>query len=182
MAGSLIVLLGPPGAGKSVQSTALAQKHGWLRVSSGELLRAQPDQELQAEIAAGNLAPTIKAQAVVQQALESAPREDTIMLDGFPRMISEARWLADYLAGANRQLEVVAYIKLDEHTSKSRLLRRGRSDDEEAAVETKWQEFKTQTLPVIEMYRLAGQLKEIDGGRSVEEVGYQLEQVIEAHT
>lgn len=53
-----------------------------------------------------------------------------------------------------------------------------RPDDEPEKFETRWQEYQTQTYPVVKKYQAEGILKEVDGKASVEEVHRQVMEVI----
>lgn len=174
MAADLIVFLGPPGAGKSVQSRLLAER-GFCRISSGELLRQSPDDAVSVAIASGNLAPTAAAQAVLATALAEVPSQQPVVLDGFPRLLGEAKWLDTEAARLDRVLRQVFFFKLPLEVAGQRLAQRGRDDDQPQALQRKWEEFKDHTMPVIEHYRARGLLSEVDAAASVEAVAAEME-------
>jgi adenylate kinase len=64
----------------------------------------------------------------------------------------------------------------------SRLLRRaeleGRSDDNEAAIRTRMQEYRKKTQPLIDHYRAAGVLAEVDGLGSVDQVAKRIQEAL----
>lgn len=171
--GDLIVLMGPTGAGKSVQGDLLAQSHGWVHLSSGKLLRA--DSHAQATMVEGKLAPPGVVHRVVGEAMAKVLDSTTVVLDGTPRTQFDVDWLNENLPRFHRQLKVVLLIQLDIKTSMERLGLRGRADDAPEAVREKWKLFDDVTGPIIEHYRGLGLLTTVDGSGSIEQVHAEVE-------
>src|SRR6266536_2997617 len=130
--GELILLMGPTGAGKSVQGDLLAQELRGVHLSSGELLRRDP--KAAAAIADGRLAPASEVERVVGEAVAAVEPERAIVLDGFPRTMSNVRWLEQNLPKQGRRLRGVVLLELDWETSMKRLGLRDRADDAPDAV------------------------------------------------
>ena len=164
----LILLMGPTGAGKSVQGDLLAEELGGVHLSSGELLRRDP--KIAEMIADGKLAPAEQVERIVGEAVEAIPADQPIIMDGVTRTMSNVRWLEKMLPQWNRRLTKVVLIELDLETSMHRLGLRGRADDAPAAVREKWEAYADQTRPVIEYYEKQGLVQKIDGRGNVEEV------------
>ena len=177
MAASLVILLGAPGAGKSVQSRLLAQQRGWVRISTGELLRANPSPELAEILRSGQLAPSSAVQDLLLDRLKAIGTENVI-LDGFPRMLSEAQWLDHNLNQVGLKLTRVVLLTIERSVSLQRLAERGRGDDDPQALQQRWQEFEQRTQPVIAHYRQQDLLSEVDGVGTVEAVAQRLAQAI----
>jgi adenylate kinase len=166
--GKIIVLMGPTGAGKSVQGDLLAQDLDGVHLSSGKLLRQDP--KAAALITDGSLAPAEEVQRVVGDAIDGVPARTTIILDGLPRTMSDVWWLENELPKHRRELVRVVWIDLDIETSLKRLGLRGREDDRPEAVRRKYQELEEKTRPVFEHYDETGLLVHVDGRGSIEEV------------
>jgi adenylate kinase len=164
----LIVLMGPTGAGKSVQGDLLAQKLGGVHLSSGNLLRQDP--KAAAMIADGKLAPAEEVERIVGEAIGAVPEEQPIILDGFPRTMSNVNWMDGHLGDYGRQVKAAVLIELDWETSMKRLGLRDRADDAPDAVRAKWDEFANKTRPVIEHYEELGVMRRVDGRGTVDEV------------
>ncbi len=175
--GTLITLMGPTGAGKSVQGDLLADKFGWAHLSSGKLLRADP--QAAAQMVDGRLAPAEEVERVVKEAIEKVPEDTVIVLDGTPRTQHNVDWLENELHKVKRTLKLVIFIKLDIETSMKRLGLRGRADDAPDAVRAKWSLFETTTTPVINHYRELGMLATVDGRGTIAEVHAHILRVLE---
>ncbi len=166
--GRLIVLMGPTGAGKSAQGDLLAEKYGAVHLSSGQLLRR--DAHAYASMVDGRLAPAEEVERVVGEAMEGIPKEQLVILDGFPRTQSNVEWLDRELPRLNRRLRRVVLIDLDIESSLTRLGLRGRVDDAPDAIRAKYDLFEKVTRPVIEHYRELGLLLTVNGRGTIEEV------------
>lgn len=175
--GTLITLMGPTGAGKSVQGDLLAEKFGWAHLSSGKLLRADP--HAAAQMVDGRLAPADEVERVVKEAMEKVPEDTIICLDGTPRTQHNVEWLERELHKLHRVLKLVILIELDIETSMKRLGLRGRADDAPSAVREKWALFESVTAPVIEHYRELGMLATVDGRGTIEQVHANILKVLE---
>jgi adenylate kinase len=175
--GRLIVLMGPTGAGKSVQGDLLAEQYGAVHLSSGKLLRQDP--EALAQMSDGRLAPAPLVERIIGDAMAVVPKEELVVLDGFPRTQSNVDWMERELPRVGRRLRVVVLIQLDIETSLERLRLRGRADDGVEAIKAKYALFEKVTRPVIDHYRKAGLLVEVDGRGTIEEVHAQIVSALE---
>jgi adenylate kinase len=160
--------MGPTGAGKSVQAQLLAADRGWVHLSTGRLLRADPVASL--NLTDGELVPDEVVERVLETAVRALPPAQSIVLDGFPRTVGEAIWLEDRLVAWGRTLRRTVLIAVDQATSQARLSSRGRSDDSLEAQVAKWQAYETATRPVITYYKQRHELTEVDGSGTVEDV------------
>src|ERR671939_1981020 len=94
-----IILVGPPGAGKGTQATRLSRILGLPHVAAGDLLRAVRAQDTPLGLTArqymdaGQLVPDDLTIQIIEQRLAQADAKDGVLLDGFPRTVSQARAL-----------------------------------------------------------------------------------------
>lgn len=116
-----ILLLGAPGAGKGTQAKALMAQWSIPQISTGDLLRemrkrsecgvSQPG-SLGAKVCqamdSGKLVPDELVQAMVLERLGQPDTGRGYILDGFPRTLSQAKWLDGELARSKTNLPVVA--------------------------------------------------------------------------
>jgi adenylate kinase len=166
----LILLMGPTGAGKSLQAAKLAERHNWAFVSMGELLRTRASDEVLEMLNRGELAPPEVAEKLLREAVEAVPAGRPIVLDGYPRMMSEMTWLDGHLSQLQREVKRVFFVTIDPQVSLERIQHRHRTDDAQATADRKWEVFKSSVMPVIEDYRSRGLVTDIDGNRSREDV------------
>jgi adenylate kinase len=169
MAAPVWLVLGPPASGKGTQSQLLAARLGAAHLSSGQALRDTRDPAIAARLARGDLARTEDFLAVVGEALAAVPAEDPIVLDSVGRMLPEAEWLLATLERLGRPIRAVIYLDVAEPEAIARARGRGRPDDDPTAQPLRWQRFREETLPVVDLYRARGVLIEVDGNGSVDD-------------
>jgi adenylate kinase len=96
------------------------------------------------------------------------------LLDGVPRTVVQAEILSRLLAERGQSLSGVVQISVPEGVLLDRIKQRGgssaRSDDTEEVAARRLQVYWAQTAPVASYYRETGELHEVDGVGSVEEV------------
>jgi len=108
-----IMLLGPPGSGKGTIAARLQQEFGLNHVSSGHLLRREVEkgsavgQQAGRFLEKGELVPDRTVLKFMGEWMRSAPLEKGFMLDGFPRTLSQARALDEWLAARKAPIEAV---------------------------------------------------------------------------
>jgi adenylate kinase len=108
-----IILLGPPGVGKSTQAALLGKRYPLVTLSTGNMLRAEVAAEtplgLQAKAAieSGQLVGDDVIIALVRNRLEQMPKDHGFLLDGFPRTAAQAAALDEMLRELHRPLTVV---------------------------------------------------------------------------
>ena len=68
------------------------------------------------------------------------------ILDGYPRNLSQANSLNEVLIEINQPLEVVFYLDIPEEVLIKRLLLRGRKDDTEQTIRTRFDIYKKLSL------------------------------------
>jgi adenylate kinase len=95
----LVILLGPPGAGKGTQARRIAGQYGLRHLSTGDMLRdnIHRDTELarkaQPFINRGELVPDDIVLGMVQDRITQSDCASGFILDGFPRTLPQAQGL-----------------------------------------------------------------------------------------
>jgi adenylate kinase len=202
-----ILLLGAPGAGKGTQSKRLAAEYDVEHITTGDALRANKDMETEygtprEYMEAGELVPDPVVNEIVVEALESA---DGFVLDGYPRNLEQAEYLAD-----QTDLDYVVYLDVDEEELVDRLTGRRvceecatnyhvtfdppeeegvcdecggrlvqRDDDTEETVRERLRVYRENTEPVVEHYRETDDLVTVDGEGTPDEVFDAIRDVVE---
>ncbi|MBD2137449.1 adenylate kinase [Anabaena sp. FACHB-1237] len=179
-----LIFLGPPGAGKGTQAKTLADFLHIPHISTGDILRqATKDQtplgiKAQAYMDAGDLVPDDLVQDMVQERLQQPDAEVGWILDGFPRKVSQAEFLGQLLA-ENKQGDVkVINLDAPDDVVITRLLARGRKDDEEKVIRHRLDIYRDETAPLIAYYTHLQQLISVNGNHPPEEVATVLQNII----
>jgi adenylate kinase len=121
-----IVLLGSPGAGKGTQCKRIVAKCGLLHLSSGDILRQERAQQTelgrkaQEYMDSGTLVPDGLIVEMMAGAIEKAPQAGFV-LDGFPRTVNQAVELDKYLAKADKKIDLVINLKIDDQVVLDRM-------------------------------------------------------------
>lgn len=197
-----IVLFGPPGVGKGSQAAMLQERLGLRHISTGVILRAAIREgtpvgtEAKKYVQAGRLVPGVVVRRLAEDQLIDCQFERYV-LDGYPRTIEQADWLAEFLREHNRPLDGVLSLCVPDEIIVDRLSKRRvdpvsgenyhldfkpppadlpadrivqRSDDRPEAILKRLRVYTDETSPVQDYYRRRGGLLEIDGVGSFEEV------------
>jgi adenylate kinase len=145
--------MGVAGAGKSMQGRLLADEHGFAWISTGEILRVLITGKRRQEMLAGKLLSDQEVIEVVDKVLELIDTSEEFVLDGFPRTIKQADWLIDQANRGRLHLSGVFNLQATEEVVRSRLMDRGRQDDTENAINERFREYETSTLPILEHFK-----------------------------
>ena len=109
----LIVLLGPPGAGKGTQATPVAEHLGVPKLATGDVLRAAVRDgsprglEAKAAMERGDLVSDEVILAIMEETLSKPASAKGAILDGVVRTTGQADGLQKMLAGLGRKVDAV---------------------------------------------------------------------------
>jgi adenylate kinase len=185
----VVLLMGPPGAGKGTQATRLAAERRLRKLSTGDMLRdhvrrgTELGKRAKAIMDAGKLVPDDLINGMVGAEFAAAPAL-RFLLDGFPRTPAQAASLDALLAERGAAMLAVIALEVRDEELVRRLLQRaaeeGRSDDNEGTVRTRMEVYRKQTQPLLDYYAGQRKLHRADGVGSVEEVTERLRAVLDA--
>jgi adenylate kinase len=100
-----IILIGAPGSGKGTQAKRIAQLRDVPQISTGDLLRdnvsrgTELGRKAKQTMDRGELVPDQLVCDMVADRLRQPDCAKGCILDGFPRTVSQAEWLDQYLEG-----------------------------------------------------------------------------------
>lgn len=176
----MILFFGPPGSGKSVQGELLVKRNGWNWLSTGQLFRDSSDPEVLQRLARGELIDDNLTNKVLNQAL-SKLNKNKVVLDGYPRNPTQAKWLDDHLPKHGREIMAVVVFDVPKEELIRRLAGRGRTEDAPDVIERRLEIYQKNTKPVLDFYvDLDVPVIKIDGKGNVDVVHERIQQAIEA--
>lgn len=179
MASEVVLLMGPPGAGKGTQAARLAASRNLKQLSTGDILRSNVAEGTELGVKAkgfmdaGELVPDDLIIDMVRSELNGL-QDVRVLFDGYPRNPAQAGQLDRLLAELDAELTAAVALDVDFDEVVRRLLQRaeeqGRSDDNEETVRHRLKVFEEQTQPLLDYYANAGKLRRVDGLGSIDEV------------
>ena len=179
-AGTRLLIVGPPGAGKGTQAKLIAAAFGIPAISTGDIFRdnikngTQLGQQVQSIVSSGGYVPDTLTNEIVRDRLHQDDAVEGFLLDGYPRTTEQVAELDRILAETGSSLDAVVLLGADTDEVVERLLKRavdqGREDDTEDVIRHRQDVYHEQTEPVIALYRERGLVAEVDGLGSVDEV------------
>lgn len=125
-----ILIVGPQASGKGTQAEKLIEKFKLAHVEMGSLLRniAKEETPLGYRVAElvnnGKLVPDEMVIEILNKYLNSMGRLGGILFDGFPRIVSQAKYFEKFLAEKGQKLNVVIYLTLPREEVLKRLINR----------------------------------------------------------
>jgi adenylate kinase len=125
----ILVLLGPPGAGKGSIAKLLELRRGMVHLSTGDMIRAElarPDSPVAERIRAVVESGGLVDDATVEEILTARIVGDasSMLLDGYPRNLRQAERLGEILADAGRKLTAAVLFEVPDAVIVQRLSNR----------------------------------------------------------
>ncbi|KAG6056857.1 hypothetical protein E4U17_001892 [Claviceps sp. LM77 group G4] len=187
---TVVFVLGGPGAGKGTQCSNLVEKHGFIHLSAGDLLRAEQERPgsefgdlIRDYIKNGLIVPkevTIKLlENAMKEALSSQAKAEAkatgratgrFLIDGFPRKLDQAYSFENTVCPA----KMVLFYDCPENVMEERLMERGktsgRADDNAESIRKRFRTFVETSMPVVDYYEKQGKVVKVDATPAPEAV------------
>ena len=126
-----IILLGPPGSGKSTQARALVERFGCEHIETGTVLRevANADTPLGREVdriihTEKVLVPDEIVAPALEGALQQVSSTKGVILDGAPRRLAQVSLIEAVFSRVERIFDYVVFVRIDEATAVARIASR----------------------------------------------------------
>ena len=201
-----IILLGPPGAGKGTQAKSISNRYSIPHISTGDIFRKNISENTPLGIEAkrymdnGQLVPDEVTINMVKDRLQQEDCKNGYLLDGFPRTVSQAESLQEFLQSRNESLDTALLIDVPKEFILERMTGRRvcpscgasyhikfnpakdgkcelcgsevvqRKDDTEETVKERLDVYDRQTQPLIDFYRDKNLLSVVEGTKAINEV------------
>ncbi|MCD4831443.1 MAG: adenylate kinase [Anaerohalosphaeraceae bacterium] len=121
----IIVLLGPPGAGKGTQCKRIIEKYNLTHLSSGDILRKERSdgselgKKAQSFMDSGQLVPDDVIISMMVSAINAS--DGGCVLDGFPRTTVQAVELDKALDSENKKIDAIVNLQIEDAVIENRL-------------------------------------------------------------
>lgn len=123
----VLILLGPPGAGKGTQARMLEEDFGLVQLSTGDMLRAavaagtEAGRKAKAVMEAGQLVSDEIVLAILKDRMAQPDVAQGIILDGFPRTDGQAAALDALLAASGQKVTAAVSLEVDDEAMVGRV-------------------------------------------------------------
>ena len=175
-----VILLGPPGCGKTTQAEILARRVGLLTIATGDLLSSavrgetELGREAKGFMDRKEMVPDELIFRLIKQQLGSPEAAQGVVLDGFPRTNPQAQTVDRMLAAREERVNSVLLFDVPEEELVRRQLASApaeeRSDETIQTIKHRVDAYRKSTAPLILHYRELGVLAIVAAAGTVEEV------------
>jgi adenylate kinase len=180
------ILVGRSGSGKGTQLELLKEyislnhKTVTKTIVMGDIFRSffkEPGyvQDIARDVSMkqGKFQPDFLTDALfVRNTIDIVDETSVLFFDGYPRNIKQLEIIKELLKYVKREEPMVININVSRENVKNRMISRGRGDDNEAAIESRLNEYDKFIIPMLEAVKTDTFFKyfEIDGEGKVEDI------------
>ncbi len=182
-----IIFIGPQGSGKGTQIEQLIENikntgtsKNIVDLQTGRRFRALAakkegftENHISNTLDSGVLQPLFLSVVLWGDAMrEKLDDESHLLIDGFPRTVSEAVVLESAFSFYSRDNITIINLDTPEDVVRKRMEHRTRSDDTESSIKERLKWYREETLPVVEYYRGRenADVIDVDGTKSIDGV------------
>jgi adenylate kinase len=186
----ILILFGPPGAGKGTQASLISDHYNIPHLSTGNIFRSAIKNEtslgkqVKSIMDAGKLVPDETVVALVEEEIKKEKYLNGYILDGFPRTVNQASSFDQILEDKSESVDLFITLTVPEEELIKRILSRGegRSDDTEEKIKTRLEVYEKETRPVRDYYKKKNLVEEINGVGDVQEIFQRIISKVDLYT
>ncbi len=176
-----IIFFGPPGAGKGTQAKIVSNYFDLSHLSTGEILRQkildndELAKKLKEIMSSGKLVSDDILNSIISARLSNETNKGFI-LDGYPRTLTQSKFLNKFLNESSIKINYIFNINIDFKILRERIVKRSseenREDDDIDVLQTRYSEYLNSTEKVSNFYKQTNSniFHEIDGSLQIEEI------------
>jgi adenylate kinase len=144
----IMVLIGPPGSGKSVQANLLSKNYKVPAISMAALLKQEIGKKtplakaLASSVASGELVSDEAANQVMKARLLRPDAGRGFILDGYPNSEEQAKALDAFLSEHNLPKPIIVILEAPDNVLRERMKSRRRADDSPDNIERRIREYR----------------------------------------
>ena len=158
---NVVFVLGGPGAGKGTMCALAQNQLGFKHLSAGDLLRAERNSGsanadlINSFIEEGKIVPVEITVGLIKVAMATC-QETNFLIDGFPRSLNNYEgW--NKVMGTDATVKFMLFFECPLPILEERILGRakysGRKDDNVESLRKRFNVYKTETMPIVNLFR-----------------------------
>lgn len=171
----VLILLGPPGAGKTTQAKRLSKRFRIPAISAADMIKKAHGKKspisraVAVPTASGDLLNEEGLNQLLQYRVERPDALRGFILDGYPTSARQAEFLAKLLVERKLPAPVVIHLQAPDAIVTARMRARGRVDDKPAVIERRVADYRREEDFLLDYYK-TGRVIRVDATKPEREI------------